>query len=185
MNNNDWRAARSNSLAKASIRIRPHRFQIGDTTLPAHRFPLMAHSSFFWEMFTNPMAKEFQIGVVKIPDEEPMRSLIRYFYNGHLDAETMDGQWALETFKLADLLYVDGLKALLYQQAPERGERRGDGRACKSEGGMLAPGCVGLLPAMTFRIPFFLPGLCQVDRSRGEDRLRKCPWRELKRKDQA
>jgi hypothetical protein len=67
-------------------------------------------------MFSHPESEEFQSGVVKVTDfkePEPMRALVRYCYQGQLDTETMDGEGAVEIFKLADRYCIAGLKALL------------------------------------------------------------------------
>jgi hypothetical protein len=74
----------------------------------------MACSPAFQEMFTNPAMEESESGEVKITDfqrPEPMRALIRYCYQGHLDDATMDGDGAVEIFKLADKYLIDDLKA--------------------------------------------------------------------------
>jgi hypothetical protein len=67
-------------------------------------------------MFTHQEAEEFQSGTIKVTDfkqPEPMRALVRYCYQGQLDDATMDGEWAVEIFKLADRYCVAGLKGQL------------------------------------------------------------------------
>jgi hypothetical protein len=91
-------------------------FQIGDVSIPAHKFPLIANSPVFRAMFINPAAEEFHSSVVKITDfkePEPMRAILRYCYQGRLDDATMEGEWTVEIFKLADRYCIADLKALL------------------------------------------------------------------------
>ncbi len=76
----------------------------------------MAHSPIFHRMFTRPIAEEFKSSVVKVTDFKeaaPMHVMIRYCYKGFLDDATMDGEWAVETFKLAEKYCIVGLKAQL------------------------------------------------------------------------
>jgi hypothetical protein len=101
--------------AAVHVRLQVAVFQIGGETIPAHKLPLMANSPVFRVMFTSPVAEECKSGVVKITDfkeVEPMRAVIKFCYQGRLDAETMDGEGAVETFKLADRYCIADLKAL-------------------------------------------------------------------------
>ncbi len=89
-------------------------FQIGNTTLHAHKLFLMACSPAFRVMFSNPSA-ESKSGVVEINDfrPEPVRALLHYCYQGRLDDATKDGDDVVEIFQLADKYCIDDLKALL------------------------------------------------------------------------
>ncbi len=49
-----------------------------------------------------------------------MRALLRYCYQGQLDAETMEGEWTVEIFTLACKYRIDNLKALLQKHYIEK-----------------------------------------------------------------
>ncbi len=73
----------------------------------------MAHSPVFHVMFTSPMAEESKSNVVEISDfhPEPVHAMVRYCYEAHIDAATLDGEWGEEVFQLADKYDIDQLKA--------------------------------------------------------------------------
>ncbi len=78
-------------------------------------------------MFSSP-SEESKTGVIKISDFHPesVRAMISYCYQGYLDNATMDSEWAVEIFKLADKYWIDDLKAQLEEHFIDKRLSRGN-----------------------------------------------------------
>jgi hypothetical protein len=136
-------------------------------------------------MFSHPESEEFQSGTIKITDiqePEPMRALVRYCYQGQLDAATMDGEGAVEIFKLADRYCIAGLKALLERHFIEKrlSEENvvamavlADTYTAPTLKEVGSPVFVHCLISLINSI-VLLPGLPQAHRSRWGPHLREC-----------
>jgi len=84
---------------------------VGEETFQAHKIFLMAHSPYFLEMFTCPVAEEAQSGVVHerlFPNPGAFQHILDYCYYGVLDS--WPSELMVPTYQLADKYMIEDLR---------------------------------------------------------------------------